>query len=237
MKKQRISLNCTKGTLGSKSLKTLAQILSQRLGYKVFRTLKVFPKAHVVKYGQGVDKLTQYRWFEQKGIPSLEFTTEKEKVQEWIDADKVVFGRKFLNSSCGKGIVVLDQQNAWDGAIYCPVYTVYKKKKREFRVHIYKDTVVAVTEKRRRKDWEGQQDSKIRNLANGYVFCQEVENEPEGLRKLAVEAAQISPSFFRGVDIGYNEKEDQLFVIEVNSAPGIQGTNIEKYVGEILKSV
>lgn len=235
MKKQRLSLNCTKGTLGSNSLKILAQTLSQRLGYKVFRTLKTLSKP--IKYGQGVDKLTQYRWFEQKGIPSLEFTTEKEKVQEWIDADKVVFGRKFLNSSCGKGIIILDQQNAWDGAPDCPVYTLYKKKKREFRAHIYKDTVVAVTEKKRRKDWDGVQDTKIRNLANGYVFCQEVDNLPAGLLDLAKAAAQISPSFFRGVDIGYNEKENQLFVIEVNSAPGIQGSNIGKYVEEILKNV
>lgn len=234
MKKQRISLNCTKGTLGSKSLKTLAQTLSQRLGYKVFRTLKIFPKAHVVKYGQGVDKLTQYRWFEQKGIPSVAFTTDPNQVKTFLEEGHTVFARHLLNSSCGKGIEVLEKGMPISVA---PVYTVYKKKKREFRVHIYKDTVVATTEKKRRKDWDGVQDTKIRNLANGYVFCQEVDNPPAGLLDLAKAAAQISPSFFRGVDIGYNEKENQLFVIEVNSAPGIQGTNIEKYVKEILKNV
>lgn len=234
MKKLRLSLNCTKGTLGSKSLKTLAQTLSQRVGYKVFRTLKVFPKAQVVKYGQGVDKLTQYRWFEQNGIPSLDFTIDPEKVKLFLEKDHVLFARHLLNSSCGKGIEVLTKGME---VPFAPVYTLYKKKKREFRVHIYKNTVVAVTEKRQRKDWQGQKDTRIRNLANGYIFCQEVENEPLGLRELAVKAAQISPSFFRGVDIGYNEKEDCLFVIEVNSAPGIQGSNIEKYVEEIIKNV
>jgi glutathione synthase/RimK-type ligase-like ATP-grasp enzyme len=118
-----------------------------------------------------------------------------------------------------------------------PVYTKYKKKKREFRVHVFKDQVVNVVEKRKRKGFEGERDTKIRNLANGYVFCQEVTNEPEGLRALALQAAQVSASDFRGVDIGYNEKKDELFVIEVNSAPGIEGTNIQKYLDAMVNYV
>jgi D-alanine-D-alanine ligase-like ATP-grasp enzyme len=121
--------------------------------------------------------------------------------------------------------------------VFCPVYTVYKKKKREFRVHCFRGIVVGVTEKKRRKGFEGQQDTKIRNLANGYVFCQTVENEPKGLRELALAAARVSPSSFRGVDIGYNELKKELFVIEVNGGPGITGSNVQKYVEEIVKHV
>jgi glutathione synthase/RimK-type ligase-like ATP-grasp enzyme len=116
----------------------------------------------------------------------------------------------------------------------CPVYTRYKKKKREFRVHVFKDQVVAVTEKKRRKEFNGERDTKIRNLANGYVFVQTVEDEPDGLRELALRAAKVSASDFRGVDVGYNQLKDELFVIEVNSAPGIQGTNLNKYLEAII---
>ena len=134
----------------------------------------------------------------------------------------------------GAGIVIIEEQG---NIPELPVYTKYKKKKREFRVHVFKDEVANVTEKKRRKDFDGQRDTKIRNLANGYVFVQQVEDEPEGLRELALRAAKVSPSDFRGVDIGFNEKKNELFVIEVNSAPGIQGTNVEKYLDAICKNI
>jgi len=235
MNKKKPSLLCTNSTLKSASLKLIAQGLSTRLKRgKIFRTTKASVVRQQFKYGQSVDKLTQYKWFVQQEIPTLEFTTDSDVVDGWLADKHIVFGRKFLNASCGKGIVVIEQQ----GDIpELPVYTKYKKKKREFRVHVFKDQVVNVTEKKRRKEFDGERDTKIRNLANGYVFVQSVEMEPEGLRELALRAAQVSGSDFRGVDIGYNEKKDELFVIEVNSAPGIQGTNVQKYLDAMVNYV
>lgn len=236
MNKKKLSLLCTEASLKSTSLREIARGLSTALGYKVLRTSKPSLRRTQFKYGQGVDKLTQYKWFKGQGIPALMFTTCSVEVSTWLDQDHTVFGRQYLNSSCGKGIVVISP-GKYTGILDCPVYTLYKKKKREFRVHVFKDQVVCVVEKKRKKDWNGQQDTKIRNLANGYVFVQDVVDEPAGLRELAVQAATISPSDFRGVDIGYNEKNDELFVIEVNSAPGIQGSNIGKYLTTILNYV
>ncbi|MDE3022296.1 MAG: hypothetical protein KGI54_10585 [Pseudomonadota bacterium] len=231
---KRLSILSTKKGMVGASLKALAGALSDALGYKVFRTTKPPVKRFPLFYGVGVDKLSQYQWFQANDIPTLEFTTDPSIAIDWNDTH-VVFGRKLLNASCGKGIVVFEPQ--FSGMFDCPVYTKYKKKKREFRVHVFKDTVVSVTEKKRRKGFEGEQNTKIRNLANGYVFCQTVEDEPEGLRELALRAAAVSSSDFRGVDIGYNEKKQELFVIEVNSAPGIQGSNLQKYVNTILQHV
>lgn len=215
----------------------MAKGLSTLLGYKVLRTTKKSVRRQQFLYGQGIDKLTQYRWFEAQEIPALDYTTSQQTAQEWLDSGQTVFARMYLNASCGKGIIVRQPgaEPPFNVMGYAPVYTLYKKKKREFRVHVFKDQVVAVVEKRRKAGWEGVQDTKIRNLANGYVFCQEVLNEPPGLRELAIKAAALSPSDFRGVDIGYNEKKDELFVIEINSAPGIQGSNIGKYLEAIVK--
>lgn len=227
----KLRLLCTEGTKKSASLKLLANALTQRLGYKVWRSTRPLPRREHIKYGQSVDKLTQYRWFQEQGLSSLEFTTSGQQVCTWLEEGTTVFGRRYLNSSCGKGIVVIEPD--FDEVPPCPVYTKYKKKKREFRVHVYKDKVVAITEKRKRAGFEGQRDTKIRNLANGYVFCQTVENIPEGLETLALAASKVSPSDFKGVDIGYNEKNNELFIIEVNSAPGVQGSNINAYVNHI----
>ena len=40
----------------------------------------------------------------------------------------------------------------------------------------------------------------------------------------------------KGVDIGYNEKLDKLFVIEVNSAPGMENSTLKDYTKAILNA-
>jgi glutathione synthase/RimK-type ligase-like ATP-grasp enzyme len=234
-KMKKPALLTTKSGLKSASLKAIALGLSTHFKRKVWRTTKPSLKRQQFKYGQSVDKLTQYKWFQDNEIPALEFTDNSDVASDWLKAGHVVFGRKYLNASCGKGIVVMEPNEAgYHPAAVCPVYTKYKKKKREFRVHVFKDQVVAVTEKKRRKEFDGERDTKIRNLANGYVFVQQVQDEPDGLRELALRAAKVSTSDFRGVDVGYNKLKDELFIIEVNSAPGIQGTNLNKYLEAII---
>ena len=234
----RLQLHHTQSTKKSRSLKEIAKALSIAKARKVWRTTKLNAKRNNLFYGQSVDKITQYKFFQENEIPALEFTENMDVAHQWLEEGATVFARKLLNSSCGKGIVIheppLEGQSGT--LVDAAVYTKYKKKKREFRVHVYKDTVVAVVEKKRKKEFDGERETKIRNLANGYVFCQSVTNEPEGLRDLALRASKVSKSHFRGVDIGYNEKKDELFVIEVNSAPGIQGSNIGKYVNAIISS-
>jgi glutathione synthase/RimK-type ligase-like ATP-grasp enzyme len=212
------------------SLRQVAAALTDKLGYKVLRTVKQSSKRKQYRYGHSVNKLEQYKWFKEQGLSALEFTENPDVAAQWLTDGFTVFGRQLLNSSCGKGIVVLENPlTDPEEALDCPVFTKYKKKKREFRVHVFAGTVVAVLEKRRKKEFQGERDTKIRNLANGYVFCQEVVNVPEGLRELALAASQVSSSDFAGVDIGFNERSNELFIIEVNSAPGITGTNIHKY--------
>ena len=233
----KLNLLCTESTRFSASLKLLAGALTDALGYKVLRTRKVSSRRIQLRYGHSVNKITQYEWFKEQGLSALEFTTDIAQAGAWLDAGKTVFGRKYLNSSCGKGIVIAEGNESAYKLVGCPVFTLYKKKKREFRVHVFMDTVVSVVEKRKKTGWTDQRDTKVRNLANGYIFCQQVENEPAGLRELALAAAEVSPSDFRGVDIGYNEKNDELFIIEVNSAPGICGSNVAKYVQGIIQNV
>jgi hypothetical protein len=236
-KKKKPSLLCTETTVASRSLKRIAVGLSTMLKRgRIFRTTKVSKIRKQFRYGQSINKLEQYKWFKEHNIPALEFTVDKHLAMMWVTEGETVFGRRYLNASCGKGIVIFTKDNVMEMHGF-PVFTKYKKKKREFRVHVFKDQVVSVVEKRKRKGFEGDRETKVRNLANGYVFCQTVENEPEGLRTLALQAAKVSPSDFRGVDIGYNAKKDELFVIEVNSAPGIEGTNVEKYLEAMVQYV
>jgi len=40
---------------------------------------------------------------------------------------------------------------------------------------------------------------------------------------------------FGAVDIIYNEHENQYYVLEVNTAPGLEGTTVEKYAEAFAK--
>ena len=217
--------------LGSGSLKRIAQGLSSRVGYKVLRTRRVNPRRTQYSYGNLIDKCNQYRWFTANNVACPEYTFSKDTARDWLNSASVVFCRTLTRASEGRGIVVAETV---DQLVDAPVYTKYMKKKREFRVHIFKDKIVQVVEKRKRSGWDADRDTRIRNTANGYVFCRTVDNIPEGLEQLALRASKVTQSDFRGVDIGYNERNSQLFVIEVNSAPGVEGSNVTDYVNTIL---
>jgi len=219
--------------LKSGSLKRIAQGLSTKLGYKVWRSSKQKPNRIHLLYGDQKGKIEQYTWFKSQALPALEFTCSTSEAKEWAATGPVIC-RKLTHSSEGKGIVVAETP---EEVVPAPVYTKYRKKKKEFRVHVFRNQVVHVLEKRRKSNYEGTADAKIRNIANGYVFCSEGVVEPSGLRELALAASKVTASDFKGVDIGYNEKLNHLFVIEVNSAPGIEGTNVDRYIEVILKNV
>ena len=217
--------------LKSKSLRLLANALTEKLGYKVWRSPYMKPNRKHLLYGHCQNKLFQYEWFASNSVCSLPYTTSQEQAASWLQEGETVFARTLLQSSEGKGICVYHPGDTLKAA---PVYTLYRKKKKEFRVHVFQDQVVVVLEKRRKKGTTG--DTKIRNTANGYVFCRENVQEPEGIRELALKASKVTSSDFKGVDIGYNEKLNQLFVIEVNSAPGMCPTTVEEYTKIILGS-
>ena len=214
----------------SQTAKELAKALTAKVGYKVWRSARSIKNRKELKYGDQINKTSQYKWFAEKQIPALTFTEEFSVAKKWAEEGETVICRKLTRASEGKGIVVAETP---EQVVMAPVYTVYKKKKREFRVHIFKGKVVHILEKRR-KSGNGEVDSKVRNHKNGWVFCSEGVVAPPGLTELALSASNVSSSDFKGVDIGYNEKKNELFVIEVNSAPGITGTNIQRYTEAIL---
>lgn len=229
--KPRVRLLST--CLKSGSLKRLAEGLSTKLGYKVWRSKNQKPNKIHLLYGDQKGKIEQYNYFKEQGLAALEFTTNRADAKQWAETATVIC-RTLTHASEGKGIVVAEVP---EEVVAAPVYTKYKKKKKEFRIHIFKDKVVHVLEKRRKTNFEGVTDAKIRNTANGYVFCSDGVVEPVGLRDLALAASKVTKSDFKGVDIGYNEKKNELFVIEVNSAPGIEGSNVDRYVNTIVQGL
>jgi glutathione synthase/RimK-type ligase-like ATP-grasp enzyme len=232
---------------GSGSAKKLAQALSEKLGYKVWRGKpkpgflnigwgnKLACPAHFVnsptQVAVATNKLAAFSLLELAKIPVPKFTDSKDVAAEWVQQGNTVFARS-AGGQGGSGIYVVNDANDLPDA---DLYTQYIKKKKEFRVHVFKDKAILVQEKRKKKDAEANY--LIRSHNNGWVFCTKDINEPDGLRVLGVAAVASLGLDFGAVDIIWNEKLNKLYVLEVNSAPGLCPTTTELYCNEISSLV
>jgi len=62
------------------------------------------------------------------------------------------------------------------------------------------------------------------------VFCRDGIAPCTVRNSISIAAVDALCLDFGAVDIIYNEHEDKYYVLEVNSAPGLEGTTLEKYV-------
>ena len=140
-----------------------------------------------------------------------------------------VVARTILRGHSGNGIVMLssnqDQVNA-------PLFTQYVKKKDEYRVHVFKEKPFFVQRKARKSSVETP-NWQIRNLAGGFIYARQELDVPECVEDVALKVFERTGLDFGAVDIIYNERENQFYVLEVNTAPGLEGTTLQKYAEAI----
>lgn len=187
------------------------------------------------------NKLLSFQKFKEHGVPTPEWTTDRDVALQWYFANIPFMVRTLLRSHSGKGIIMFDKKpDDWEkfsGDIpNAKLYVQYKKKKHEYRVHVFQSQVIDVTQKKKRVGHEGT-NHQIRNHQNGWVYCRENVQEPEGIRELALAACTAIGLQSGAVDIIWNEKENKCYVLEINTAPGIEGTTCKKYTQSILESL
>lgn len=219
--------------MGSRSARALAETLSEKLGYKVWRCRSASINGRIPFHLRvGTDKLSQFQRFKENDVSCPDFTTDRDVAAGWIRDGHAVVCRTILRGSEGRGIVVAESN---DQLVPAPLYTRYTKKAKEFRVHVLNGEVIDVQEKRARRDFQGERDGKIRNLAHGYVFCRDDVVEPVGLRDLALKAVASLRYDLGAVDIIWNQRSNTCYVLEVNSTPGMEGTTLQKYSDKIVE--
>jgi glutathione synthase/RimK-type ligase-like ATP-grasp enzyme len=176
------------------------------------------------------NKLHSFLAFKEHGVCTPEWTTNPTDAVAW---NKPYMARTLLRSHSGRGIVMVEAGQQPPPA---KLYVQYKKKKHEYRVHVFNGNVIDVTQKKRRAGFEGR-DNQIRNHQNGWVYCRENITEPAGIQSLAVAACNALGLLSGAVDIIWNELENKCYVLEINTAPGIEGTTCQKYTTSILESL
>ncbi len=166
------------------------------------------------------------------GVSIPEFTTDMAVANQWASEGHIVIGRKLLRASAGNGIVVFEPNTTI--AYPCPLYVKYKKKKAEYRVHVINGEVVDVAQKKRTVGKEA--DTLIRSHLRGWTFCKQNIVVPDDVKVQAIKAVQSLGLDFGGVDVIWNEKEGRSYVLEVNCAPGLEGSTVKSY-GNAIKQL
>ena len=162
-----------------------------------------------------------------------EYTTDKKVALDWVAEGIEVMGRKTTRGKSGDGIVFFEDVAAFSD---CPLYTQYKKKKEEYRIHIAFGDVILIQKKvLRATDDEGRKinpksiDFRVRNLANGFIFQRENVSPHQDVIDQAKKAQVATGLDFGAYDVIFNEHEQQAYVLEVNTAPGLEGSTINNY--------
>lgn len=168
-----------------------------------------------------------------------EFTEKLEEAKTWIDKGEIIFGR-MKTGSCGQDIVQFSEDPG--RFAQSELWTKYKKKKAEFRVHIFRVgsefRIVDVQQKTLRTNDPVTNEPinpekvnfMIRNHKNGFIFQRYNISVPQDVKVQAIKALVASGLDFGAVDIVWNESEGKAYVLEVNSAPGLEGTTLDNYV-------
>jgi glutathione synthase/RimK-type ligase-like ATP-grasp enzyme len=167
-----------------------------------------------------------------------EWTSSPAEAVKWVQNDlkTIVVCRTVLTGHSGNGIILYSYDDfvAKKPLPKAPLYTKYVPKKTEFRIHFFDGKVIDVQEKRKRQDVPKEEANfKIRNHQNGFVYCRENIVIPADVENQAAAVIAKCGLDFGAIDLIYNEKNKQAFVLEVNTAPGLEGTSVESYANAI----
>ena len=184
------------------------------------------------------NKLSTFRALEGKdGIRIPVFTTDRSVAAGWLRDGVGVVCRTKLSGHSGDGIVLCLAPDQEIPA--APLYVQYVKKQKEFRIHVAFGEVIDVQEKRKRKELPPEFDTnyQVRNHQTGWVYCREDIQIPPGLCEMGTRTVQQLGLEFGAVDIIFNAKQNNLYVLEVNTAPGLEGSTVEKYATAFVKEL
>src|SRR5690606_11134577 len=170
------------------------------------------------------NKIKAFNKLKEYNISTVPWTTSRDEALSWIDENNYIYARTLINSSQGRGIKIVTIEDE------CPNVELYTKalpKTHEYRVHIFNNKVIDYTKKRKRSLQEAN--PYIKNYENGWVFCRQDVTLPIPVEQIALTASRALGLDFCALDILFKERDNAAFILEANTAPGLEGTTLEKY--------
>lgn len=220
------------------------------------------------------NKIDTFDLLVESGVPTVGWTEEPERAQDWLQEGRKVFVRHSLTGHSGEGIEVIEPRDNHRDEIVgmssrlaeigyqfasdylldqleapgyipipeAPLYTRGVNNHGEYRVHVFDGEVILYQKKSRRVDDDGNvitaegEHADVRNLASNWIYRTGNLNRLERVEELAIDAVAALGLDFGAVDIIMDENGD-VFVLEINSAPGISNTETSQAYTAAFKSL
>ena len=182
-----------------------------------------------------VVKVTNKRVFfemcrEHGGVDIPDFTTRNIEALDWLRNGHTVFARTILQGSGGEGIVDIQHEDQLNEIQEGTLLVKYIKKKKEFRIHVADGEVIDQQQKKKKGSVPLESINwRIRNHNGGFVFCREGVDIPKKVIDQAKLALEVSGLCFGAVDVLWNAKHKRAVVLEINTAPGLEGSTVLSY--------
>lgn len=193
--------------------------------YTVPPNVRLMNKPQVIKAASNKKLFFEKMKENQVGVIPPFWTT---KTDVPVDAYPVVC-RSILAGHSGEGITIAD---AADSLIDCPLYVKYIKKAAEYRVHLGRlaDGIALICLQRKIRDATKEvKDWRVRSHDNGFLFQRNNLNPPKKVVDAAKAAFTVTDLDFGAVDVVWNDSMQKAFVLEINTAPGLEGQTINDY--------
>lgn len=163
-------------------------------------------------------------------------TNDPAVAQGWLKEGSHVLARTVLNGHSGAGIVVVGPKK---GVLpEAQLYTKYIPKDEEYRIHIIRYTNGPATccrtifqqKKVKRKDFGGKYNRMVRNHDNGYTYQHTNIEVPKAVTNAAETLFLTAMKLdFGAVDVIFCREANKAYVLEINTAPGLDETTAAAY--------
>lgn len=183
-----------------------------------------------------IDKVATYFSLEIAGVRVPKIYHERSNAQQFLDVvpDGIILGR--MNGlSGGEGI---DVYRSGDSIPYSHhFYSVLEPSDTEYRAHVVRGKLIGLHQKRQRKgmkEWWDDNKRIIRCHDNNWVLCRtnvEFNSDVTAVARKAIEVLRLD---FGAVDVLWHEGNGAT-VLEVNTAPGIEGSLVTAYADEFKR--
>lgn len=148
-----------------------------------------------------------------------------------------VLGRKDKHVGANDIILCMQQRDVERAkAVGCTHFSQYIPTKAEYRAHVFGDTIIKISQKILTDEAAATQPW-IRNLSAGYTFRQPETRLTGAARGMAIDAVHSLGLTFGAVDIIIGDN-DQPYILEVNTAPGLQtDTSLDAYLEQFRAAI
>lgn len=180
---------------------------------------------------RAVDKKLTYEHLHRWGVRVPDFTETLSTALQWLSKGHTVVCRLVTDGKAGEGVQVIgpdDIKNKGLDFPHAPLYTKYVNKTYEYRVHVAFGEVIHVRKKV--KPAGGVKgDPRVASHLSGWLFIKDGFTPPPDALRQAIKAVAALGLDFGAVDILYSQPEDKAFVCEVNTAPGLEVSEVQAY--------